>query len=182
MMSMVAGKVPGKTASPVPGRGWHTAYLSLGSNENPKQHLRLAVEQLKEKFGEVILSPIYLTPAVGFEGPDFLNAAARIQTDMGVHALDAWLHKLEEDHGRRRDVPRYSNRTLDIDIIYFDDLVIEGPGNLRIPRPELKYPFVLQPLADIAPDFRDPVSGKTLARIWAEHPNFRHAFVEEYIY
>lgn len=160
----------------------HEAYLSLGSNEDPKHYMKLAIEALKEKFGELILSPIYLTPAVGFEGQDFLNAAALIKTDMDVVALDAWLHELEDLHGRRRDVPRYSSRTLDIDIIFFDDLVMSGPGNLCIPRPELKHAFVLKPLADIAPDFRDPVSGKTLARCWAEHPNFKHGFVEEYIY
>lgn len=160
----------------------HDVYLSLGSNENPKHHLKLATEALKNAFGEILLSPVYRTPAVGFEGPDFLNSAARIKTDMDVYALDAWLHQLEDSHGRRRDVPRYSSRTLDIDIIFYDDLILSGPGNLCIPRPELKHPFVLKPLADIAPDFRDPLSGKTLARCWAEHPNFKHGFIEEYIY
>ena len=160
----------------------HEVYLSLGSNENPKYYLKLAIEALKDTFGEILLSPVYCTPAVGFEGPDFLNAAARIKTDMDVLTLDAWLHELEDRHGRKRDVPRYSSRTLDIDIIFFDDLIMSGPGNLCIPRPELKHPFVLKPLADIAPNFRDPVSGKTLARCWAEHPNFKHGFIEEYIY
>lgn len=160
----------------------HEVYLSLGSNENPKHYLKLAIEALKEKFGDIRLSPVYRTPAVGFEGPDFLNAAIGIKTDWDVLTLDAWLHELEDANGRRRDVPRYSSRTLDIDIIFFDDLIMSGPGNLCIPRPELKHPFVLKPLADIAPDFRDPVSGKTLARCWAEHPNFKHGFVEEYIY
>jgi 2-amino-4-hydroxy-6-hydroxymethyldihydropteridine diphosphokinase len=160
----------------------HKAYLSLGSNENPKHYLRRAIEALKEKFGDLVLSPIYRTPAVGFEGPDFLNAAACINTDMDVFALDTWLHELENSHGRRRDVPRFSSRTLDIDIIFFDDLIISGPGNLCIPRPDLKYPFVMKPLADIAPDYRDPVSGKTLARSWAEHPGFRDRLIEEYIY
>jgi len=160
----------------------HEVYLSLGSNEDPKHYLMLAIDALKDKFGEILLSPVYRTPAIGFEGPDFLNAAARIKTDIDVLELDAWLHQLEDRHGRKRDVPRYSSRTLDIDIIFFDDLIISGPGNLCIPRPELKQPFVLKPLADIAPNFRDPVSGKTLARCWAEHPNFNHGFIEEYIY
>jgi 2-amino-4-hydroxy-6-hydroxymethyldihydropteridine diphosphokinase len=59
----------------------HEVYLSLGSNENPKHYLKLAIEALKEKFGDVRLSPVYRTPAVGFEGPDFLNAAIGIKTD-----------------------------------------------------------------------------------------------------
>jgi len=160
----------------------HQAFLSLGSNEDPKYHLQLAIAALNKQFGEVALSPIYRTPAMGFAGPDFLNAAAGIQTAWEVEQLDAWLHELEDSLGRRRDVPRFSSRTMDIDIIFFDDLITSGPGNLCIPRPELKHAFVLKPLADIAPNFRDPVSGKTLARTWAEHPDFHDKFIEEYIY
>lgn len=153
----------------------HQAYLSLGSNENPIHYLQAAFAALKKQFGDIVQSPVYRTPAIGFEGPDFLNAAARINTHWNALELDAWLHQLEDSHGRRRDVPRFSSRTLDIDIIYFDDLIFSGPGNLRIPRPELKHAFVLKPLADIAPDFRDPVTGKTLAQCWSEHPEFNQA-------
>ena len=148
------------------------AYLSLGSNLEPETHLRRAIEELRERFGVVIVSPFYRTPAVGFDGPDFLNAAAIVETDLDVFALDAWLHALEDAHGRRRDVPRFSSRPLDIDIVFFDDLVLKGPGHLEIPRPELRHAFVLKPLADIAPEFRDPVSGRTLAELWAVHPEF----------
>ncbi|MGH8109378.1 MAG: 2-amino-4-hydroxy-6-hydroxymethyldihydropteridine diphosphokinase [Arenimonas sp.] len=157
----------------------HHAYLSLGSNENPGFHLSLAIAALKKQFGDIVLSPVYRTPAIGFDGPDFLNAAARIETDWDVLKLDAWLHELEDRQGRKRDVPRFSSRTLDIDIIYFDDLVMSGPGNLQIPRPELKHAFVLKPLADIAPDFRDPVSGKTLADCWLEHPDYNNEMQQE---
>jgi len=148
------------------------AYLSLGSNLEPEQHLRRAIAELRARFGAAIVSPVYRTPAVGFDGPDFLNAAAILETDLDVLALDAWLHALEDAHGRRRDVPRFSSRPLDIDIVFFDDLVLKGPGHLEIPRPELRYAFVLKPLADIAPTFRDPVSGQTLAELWAAHPEF----------
>lgn len=148
------------------------AYLSLGSNLEPETHLRRAIAELRERFGDVIVSPVYRTPAVGFDGPDFLNAAALVETDLDVFALDAWLHALEDAHGRRRDVPRFSSRPLDIDIVFFDDLVLQGPGHLEIPRPELRHAFVLKPLADIAPEFRDPLSGRTLAELWAGHPEF----------
>ena len=158
---------------------WHHAYLSLGSNDNPKHYLSAAIDALKAQFGDVALSPIYRTPAIGFEGPDFLNAAALIKTDWDVLKLDTWLHQLEDRHDRKRDVPRFSSRTLDIDIIYFDDLILSGPGNLCIPRPELKHAFVLKPLVDIAPDFLDPVSGKTLAQYWAEHPDFGKPMPQE---
>jgi len=141
----------------------HKAYLSLGSNERPEHHLQLAVNALRETFGDIVLSDWVQTKAVGFDGPDFINGAAIIETDWDVYRLNDWLHALEDANGRKRDVPRFSNRTLDIDIIFFDDLILQGPGNLQIPRPELKHAFVLGPLAQIAPDYVNPESGKTLA-------------------
>ncbi|CAN5304722.1 2-amino-4-hydroxy-6-hydroxymethyldihydropteridinediphosphokinase [soil metagenome] len=146
------------------------AYLSLGSNQQPELHLPRAVDELRERFGEIIVSPFYRTAAIGFEGPDFVNGAAIIDSDLDPDALDAWLHALEDAHGRRRDVPRFSSRPLDIDIVFYDQLRLRGPGNLEIPRPELQHAFVLGPLAEIAPGFRNPLDGRTLAALWAEHP------------
>jgi 2-amino-4-hydroxy-6-hydroxymethyldihydropteridine diphosphokinase len=148
------------------------AYLSLGSNVEPEAHLTRALSELDAKFGGVVASRLLRTPAVGFDGPDFLNAAAIVGTDLSILELDEWLHALEDAHGRRRDVPRFSDRPLDIDVVFYDDLVFRGPGNLQVPRPELRHAFVLQPLAEIAPGFRDPVSGRTLAQLWAAHPDF----------
>lgn len=142
------------------------AYLSLGSNEQPEHYLQVAVEALRSTFGDIVLSDWVRTKAVGFDGPDFINGAAIIETDWDVYQLNDWLHALEDAHDRRRDVPRFSNRTLDIDIIFFDDLILKGPGNLQIPRPELKHDFVLGPLAQIAPDYVNPETGKTLAESW----------------
>ena len=145
--------------------GVHRAYLSLGSNLEPETHLRAAIAELRARFGALIVSPVYRSKAVGFDGPDFFNLAVGLDTDLDPLALDTWLHALEDRHGRRRDVPRYSSRTLDVDIVLFDDLVVAGPGHLRIPRPELREPFVLEPLCDIAADVRDPASGRTLAEL-----------------
>lgn len=92
---------------------------------------------------------------MGFDGPDFVNNAVVLQTDLELDALDHWLHALEDAHGRDRSGPRFSNRTLDMDVVFFGDCIVEGSGHPRIPRPELKHAFVLKPLADIAPDFID---------------------------
>lgn len=148
------------------------AYLSLGSNLDAAMHLRGAIAALRERFGAVVLSPVYRTRAVGFEGADFYNAAAIIETDLDPHALNTWLHALEDAHGRDRSGPRYGDRSLDLDIVLFDDRVLEGPGNLRIPRPELRHAFVLRPLAEIAPDVAVPGRGQTLAQLWAVHPEY----------
>ena len=143
-------------------------YLSLGSNVEPQKNLLAAIADLRARFGEIIVSPTYRFPAVGFDGPEFINLAVGIDTDLEPQALNDWLHALEDRHGRRRDVPRFSSRTLDVDIVLYGERVLKGAGNLEIPRPELLQSFVLQPLADIAPDVRPPQANHTLAQLWRE--------------
>ncbi len=145
-------------------------YLSLGSNLEPQRHLAAAIHALRERFGELTVSPAYRSASVGFEGADFVNLAVGLDTGLSPEALNEWLHALEDRQGRRRDVPRYSDRTLDIDIVFYDALVIDGPGHLQVPRNELRHAFVLRPIADIAPDFRHPVSGLSMAELWAAFP------------
>jgi 2-amino-4-hydroxy-6-hydroxymethyldihydropteridine diphosphokinase len=153
------------------------AYLSLGSNLEPHRHLRAALEALHERFGAIIESPVYRFPAIGFDGPDFLNLAVGLDTDVDPESLNDWLHALEDRHGRRRDVPRFSSRTLDIDIVLYGDLVLEGRDHLDIPRPELDQAFVLKPLADIAPRALHPLLGKTILDLWRENPAHSQPFV-----
>lgn len=143
------------------------AWLSLGSNIEPERNLAAALAELRTRFTGTVASPAYRFPAVGFDGPDFVNLAAGIDSDLDPEGLDAWLHALEDRHGRRRDVPRYSSRTLDVDIVLFGDRIVAGPGRLVVPRPELREAFVLRPLSDIAPNARDPRSGKTVGELWA---------------
>jgi len=148
-------------------------YLSLGSNQEPHRYLRAALDELRARFGDIDVSPAYRSAAVGFDGADFVNLAVGLDTDLSPQALNEWLHALEDRHGRRRDVPRYADRTLDLDIVLYDDLVTQGAGHLDIPRKELKHAFVLKPIADIAPAMRHPISGHTMAELWAAFPRER---------
>jgi 2-amino-4-hydroxy-6-hydroxymethyldihydropteridine diphosphokinase len=150
--------------------GGHIAWLSLGSNIEPARHLRAAADALRERFPGARFSPVYRTQAVGFDGPAFLNAAAVIETGLDPYELDAWLHALEDAAGRDRSGPRYGDRPLDIDIVLFDDLVLDGPGHLQLPRPELHHAFVLKPLCDLAPDLVVPGDRRTLRAMWTAHP------------
>jgi 2-amino-4-hydroxy-6-hydroxymethyldihydropteridine diphosphokinase len=141
-------------------------YLGLGSNQDAKKHIAAGIVALQHRFGDFRISPIYRSRAVGFSGDDFLNAAAWVTTDLKVGELKAWLTDLEDRHGRDRSQPRFSDRSLDIDILLYGDWVGTFDG-LELPRGEiLKYAHVLKPLADIAPDLKHPVSGLTFAEHW----------------
>lgn len=143
-------------------------YLSLGSNIEAERHLSAALVSLRQRFGQLDVSPAYRFAAVGFDGPDFVNLAVGLDTDLPAQVLDDWLHALEEARGRRRDVARFSSRTLDIDIVLYGEQVLDGPGHLQIPRDDLRHAFVLKPVADIAPNLAHPVSGRRMGDLWAE--------------
>ncbi|WP_130617343.1 2-amino-4-hydroxy-6-hydroxymethyldihydropteridine diphosphokinase [Dyella amyloliquefaciens] len=145
-------------------------YLSLGSNLEPKRYLNAALMELRERFGVLAVSPAYRSKSVGFDGADFVNLAVGLDTELSPEALNEWLHALEDRHGRRRDVPRFSDRTLDVDIVLYGDLVLQGEGHLDLPRKELRHAFVLKPVADIAPALVHPVSGRTMGELWAAFP------------
>ncbi|QKK03710.1 MAG: 2-amino-4-hydroxy-6-hydroxymethyldihydropteridine diphosphokinase [Pseudomonadota bacterium] len=145
-----------------------TAYLGLGSNQDAKSNIRAGIRVLDRTFSDAVFSPVYRSSAVGFSGNDFLNCAARIDTDLSPSELKDWLSALEDAYGRDRSQPKFSDRTLDIDILLHGDKVGEFDG-LTLPRGEiLKYAHVLRPLADLAPDLKHPETGKTFAEHWDE--------------
>jgi len=151
----------------------NTAYLGLGSNVNARANVAAGIEALREAFTEVRLSSAYLTRAVGFEGEDFINLAASIRTSLPPIELKHFLNELEDRHGRLRNVPKFSDRTLDIDILLYNDLYLISP-QLQIPRREiLVFAHVLKPLADLAPDLVHPVCRKSLSEIWRDYSGDR---------
>lgn len=147
-----------------------TAYLGIGSNIDAPANIASGIDGLRECFGHVRLSPIYRSAAVGFKGSDFINLVAAIETAMSPLELRAFLHALEDRHGRARDVPKFSDRTLDIDILLYDDLYLLSPI-LEIPRGEiLTSAHVLRPLADLAPDLLHPTERRTMRELWERFP------------
>jgi 2-amino-4-hydroxy-6-hydroxymethyldihydropteridine diphosphokinase len=143
-----------------------TAYLGLGSNRNAEDNIRAGIRALYRNFANTAVSPVYRSPAVGFSGADFLNCVARVDTDWSPARLKDWLTALEDAYGRDRSQPKFSDRTLDIDILLHDDKVGDYDG-LTLPREEiLAYAHVLKPLADLAPQLAHPVTNKTFAEHW----------------
>jgi 2-amino-4-hydroxy-6-hydroxymethyldihydropteridine diphosphokinase len=142
-------------------------FLSIGSNIDKEVHIPSALAELERRFGPLAVSAIYESAAVGFDGPVFHNLVVRLSTDLPVRRVSEILTEIEEQHGRTRDCRKFSSRTLDLDLLLYGDLVLEE-GKLKLPRDEItRYAFVLEPLAEIAPDARHPVSGERYADLWA---------------
>ena len=142
-------------------------YISLGSNIERERNTRAGIKALRERFGQLELSSVYESEAVGFEGDAFYNMVIACEVSEDVHAANRVLAEIEDAHGRDRSGPRFSSRTLDLDLLLYDDLVMDENG-LKLPRDEiLKNAFVLWPLAEIAPGLVHPVAGKTYAELWA---------------
>jgi 2-amino-4-hydroxy-6-hydroxymethyldihydropteridine diphosphokinase len=146
-------------------------YLGLGSNIDRQRNISSALAELREVFGDLTVSTVYQCPAVGFDGDDFYNLAVGLDTDLDVHEVSHQLHAIEDRHGRQRDRSHFSDRTLDIDLLLYGDLVVQEKG-LALPRPEIERSvFVLKPLAEIAPEVRHPVTDTTIAELWSTFPN-----------
>jgi len=143
-----------------------TYYLGIGSNTCRKKHINSCIEYLQRSFKKTTISPIYRSPSFGFNGHDFHNLVVCIESVFTPPQMKQWIQSIEDIHGRDRSKPRYSNRTLDIDLLLCDDLIIDD-GNIQIPRAEiLKRKYVLKPLQDLAPDMIHPLAQKRLADLW----------------
>ncbi|TAN04693.1 MAG: 2-amino-4-hydroxy-6-hydroxymethyldihydropteridine diphosphokinase [Rhodanobacteraceae bacterium] len=140
-------------------------YLSLGSNIEPERHLADALRALRDRFGTLVVSPTYRSAAVGFAGAAFLNNAAAFDCDLDHATLRDWLRALEDASGRDRSLPRYADRTLDLDIAMWCD---GGDCTTDLTREEFERAHVLAPLADLAPDLREPFAGTSIRERWRE--------------
>ena len=152
-------------------RRWHTAALSLGSNMGDKrEHLDFAVQRLAESGAvrDLTVSEYLVTAPYGYEEQDeFLNAAAVLKTYLSPEELLDLLHGIEADQGRERII-RWGPRTLDLDIIFYDDLVLQS-DRLTIPHMDMHNRlFVLQPLMEIAPGWVHPWKHKNVTELYED--------------
>jgi 2-amino-4-hydroxy-6-hydroxymethyldihydropteridine diphosphokinase len=144
----------------------HKIYIGIGSNIHRKKHIKMALSALDKKFGKLLLSPIYETAAVGFEGDNFYNLVSFFKTNLNLPDIESILKDIEDQSGRDRTQKKFSARTLDIDLLLFDEEILHSQG-IDIPRNEiLKYSFVLKPLVDIAPSLIHPETNKSMVEHW----------------
>lgn len=144
-------------------------YVSIGSNIERERNIAAGLDGLAQSFGELTLSTVFESEAVGFAGDHFYNLVAGFETTLAVGDLSRELKAIEDRNGRCRQGPKFSGRTLDIDILTYDDVcgLVDG---VELPRAEILFnAFVLQPLAEIAPQGLHPVSGQSYASLWQQY-------------
>ncbi len=143
-------------------------YLGIGSNIDPEENLHLGIAELRHRYGEIELSAVYRSRAVGFDGDDFLNLVARFESDDSPLSICEEVEVIHNLSGRDRSGGKWEARTLDIDLLLYNELVVDEPP-VRVPRDDiLKYSFVLRPMAELAPDLVHPVTGRTMLEHWQD--------------
>lgn len=142
-------------------------YVSIGSNVDRERNISGSLRALRARFGPLAVSSIHECPAVGFVGDDFYNLVAAFDSDEPVDTVNAVLHDIEDRFDRDRSQPKFSPRTLDLDLLLYGAHCIEA-GKLVLPRPDIeRVAFVLGPLAELAGDRPHPVTGEPIAAMWA---------------
>lgn len=149
-------------------------YVAAGSNIEPLKNLSVATAELARQFPDLESSPWYRNRAVGFEGDDFINLVVTFTTELPVGEVAECLAAVETLCGRPSGAARWAPRSMDLDMLLYGDLVSDGPPR-RLPRPELlKRPFMLRPLADLAPDLVHPTEGVTIGELWRRFDGDAH--------
>ena len=140
-------------------------YISPGSNIEREHHIRAGLDALHAEFGELTVSRVFESEAVGFAGRPFYDLVVGADTDLAMATLCQRLRAMEFAHGREPDAKKFAPRTLDLDLLLYGDLVCDVP--VALPRGEiLTNAFVLWPLAELAPSLRHTVDGRTLDELW----------------
>ena len=126
------------------------AAINIGSNQNRRTNIRLAIKALEHHFSNIELSSLFESPSEGFKGNDFYNVGVNVETNKSASEVIHFLHQIEDSLGRDRELPKFSSRIIDLDLVLYDDLIDE---KLNIPRKDiLKYAFVLAPLFELNPE------------------------------
>ncbi len=149
-------------------------FISIGSNIDKDKNIPASLRALEQQFGKLTISSIYESEPVGFTGDAFYNLVVGFNSELGVKEVAKKLRQIELDNGRTRESQKFSARTLDLDLILYDDLIIND-GRLRIPRDEIEsYAFVLEPLAEIAPTLSHPINHLTYKELWKKFDKTNH--------
>jgi 2-amino-4-hydroxy-6-hydroxymethyldihydropteridine diphosphokinase len=150
-------------------------FVAAGSNVEPEKNLARACGEIARHWEDARFSRAFRNKAVGFEGPDFINMVVEFHTAESIDVVLARLRDIEVLCGRARNSPKWASRAMDLDILLFGAR-IEKTDDYTVPRPDLlKRPYMLGPMAELAPGVVHPVEQKTIGELWQEFDRDGHA-------
>jgi len=153
-------------------------HLNIGSNQNRRTNIRLAVESLESHFPEIVLSSLFESPSEGFKGNDFYNVGVNINTLKTANEVVDILRNIENSLGRDRSLPKFSSRIIDLDLVLYGGIIDE---TLNIPRKDiLKYAFVLAPLAELNLEEIHPLEGTSYQSLWKTFQSEQDFILRQY--
>lgn len=143
-------------------------FISIGSNINKEHYVSAAISELTELFGALSISNVYESEPVGFSGNNFYNLVVGATTEMSLDVVCKTLKEIEINHGRTPSDKKFAPRTLDLDLLVYDQTICQSPAQL--PRDEItKNAFVLWPFAEVAAEFVHPTEQQTIAELWQNY-------------
>jgi 2-amino-4-hydroxy-6-hydroxymethyldihydropteridine diphosphokinase len=150
-------------------------FVAAGSNVEPERNLERACVEIAHTWPDAYFSRAYRNAAVGFDGPDFINLVVGFSAAQPLSSVVERLRGIETNCGRPRYAPKWASRTMDLDVLLYGDHV-EKTQEYTIPRPDLlKRPYMLGPLAEIAPEFMHPTANKSIGELWAAFDRDGHS-------
>ena len=153
-------------------------HLNIGSNQNRRTNIRLAIKALEKYFSNIILSSLFESPSEGFKGNDFYNIGVNITTLKTSNEVVDVLHDIENSLGRDRSLPKFSSRMIDLDLVLYGGIIDEA---LNVPRKDiLKYAFVLAPLAELNPEVIHPLEGTSYQNLWKIFQSKHDYYLRQY--
>jgi len=153
-------------------------HLNIGSNQNRRTNIRLAVESLELHFSDIVFSSLFESPSEGFKGNDFYNVGVNINTLKTANEVVDILRNIENSIGRDRSLPKFSSRIIDLDLVLYGGIIDE---TLNVPRKDiLKYAFVLAPLAELNPEEIHPLEGTSYQSLWKTFQTEQDFILKQY--
>ena len=141
-------------------------FVSVGSNINKEHNLHSCLNILCQIFRNIRKSSVYQSTAVGFDGEDFYNIVVRLETTLTPKCVNKLFTEIERQHGRQRGKNQFVSRQLDLDLLLYDDLIVDKDG-VSLPHKDLtQYAFVLKPMQEIAGDLKHPKTGVCFSELW----------------
>jgi len=153
-------------------------HLNVGSNQNRRINIRLAIKVLEQYFLNIVLSSLFESPSEGFKGNDFYNVGVNITTLKTSNEVVDILHDIENSLGRDRSLTKFSSRIIDLDLVLYGGIIDEA---LNVPRKDiLKYAFVLAPLAELNPEEIHPLEGVSYQNLWKTFQSNQDFILRQY--